>query len=172
MLKCYHPRSHSSGGLPATHQLPPHPQQAPPQPHGQQPLLPKSTHPPRRQGSFSEWLQSESYNLQKKGNMYRVNDHNPTGSVKKSVRFSEPQEVQENDYSLDPTVVRSPCRSPVPAAAAPGDYYVNCNSPQSPSPLPPPVNVGRTSTFQTPVVTTFTPKTTMQLQHAQDGSLV
>ncbi len=50
--------------------------------------FPRST--PRRMESFSDWLNSESYHLNQKGNMYRVNDHASTLG-KKAVRFTEPR---------------------------------------------------------------------------------
>ena len=52
--------------------------------------------------SFTTWLHSESYNLNQKGNVYRVSEQNrehaansPPSTLpnpKKTVRFSEPQE--------------------------------------------------------------------------------
>ena len=55
--------------------------------------------------SFSDWVHSENYHLQQKGNMYRVQDP-PAGSStgtasRKSVRFTEPA-ANQNDYTPEP----------------------------------------------------------------------
>jgi len=56
--------------------------------------------PPRRNESFSDWVRSENYHLQKRGHVYRVNDNPPGGAARKAVRFNEA--TNENNYSEDP----------------------------------------------------------------------
>ncbi|KAK2141621.1 hypothetical protein LSH36_1067g00036 [Paralvinella palmiformis] len=65
-------------------------------------IVPFNHSPPQRMDSFTTWLHSESYNLNQKGNVYRVSEQNrehgansPAATLpnpKKTVRFSEPQE--------------------------------------------------------------------------------
>lgn len=151
MLKCYHPRSHPQTG----------PQQLPEPPNYQPPAPPQ---PPRRHDSFSDWLQNESYQLQKKGNMYRVNEPN----AKKSVRFTEPDKEgkKENEYSVDPTATTTS----LPVVTSPSDFYADIAHFNQQYVGQNSGNVGRTSTFESPAHTYTNPAA--QLPRITDGSLV
>jgi len=70
--------------------------------------------------SFSSWLHSENYNLNQKGNMYRVSElseEHPEGSpsstllnARKTVRFSEPRRPPAMDagYTNQPSLLQPP----------------------------------------------------------------
>ena len=90
--------------------------------------------PPQRMDSFSSWLHSESYNLNQRGNVYRVAEHGPDHgdgspsstlqSARKTVRFTEPQRppVMPSTYTEQPSVLQ-----PLPGFAHSHGYYGSFN---------------------------------------------
>ena len=92
--------------------------------------------PPRRLDSFSSWLHSESYNLNQKGNVYRVSeqcqelaDGSPSSTlqnIRKTVRFSEPQQrsaITSTNHVEQPTSLLQP----LPDFAHSHGYYGSFN---------------------------------------------